>query len=319
MPTKTLPSPRNKPLSLRLHGERIAPIAQAAKMRLKDKDTTRFSRTEREEIARQIQASAASEVVDGVDFSRLTLETLLECRRWGGKIDFETLGPYLANYRTSHGDMTPDNLIPEDAIGLELAATFRRLFPYDRLVSLYDEYNGSEPGGTLTSTSAGAPFTDAAKRNFRNSLLELFRSNGAIPPDAKEGRDFLLIAESQKVTDAEKLVEALETKGLIQRNGQEVMFVNIDAENPLHMQIRLRTKNGRWLCEALDAATFLKPENPAITHIVVLPEYMRDQQDRVWEILRVLKIEPERYHNIFFDPLRASKDISRLIESVLGA
>jgi hypothetical protein len=82
----------------------------------------------------------------------------------------------------------------------------------------------------------------------------------------------------------------------------------------LHRSFYLRTKDGRWLCEALDASTFLKAENRRITHIVVLPEYMKEQQDKVWEILRVLHIAPHKYHNIFYDKTLPAEHIRHAIE-----
>ena len=110
-----------------------------------------------------------------------------------------------------------------------------------------------------------------------------------------------MISESEKIKDALVLVNRLEEEGHIERNGEEIFFINESAENADFKRIKLRNRHGKWLCEALDAATYLNPENLRITHLVVLPNEFKKQQDKVWEILRVLGIKPDNYHNIFFD------------------
>jgi hypothetical protein len=122
-----------------------------------------------------------------------------------------------------------------------------------------------------------------------------------------------MISESSKVPDAQRLVSLLETKGHIQRKGEEIVFVNNLAENPLHHRIHLRNSKGKWLCEALDAATFLKDENLQILHIVALPDYMKNQQDKVWEILRVLGISSHCYYNIFYSLDFTSSEIAQTV------
>jgi hypothetical protein len=221
----------------------------------------------------------------------------------------------------SAGRMKTDNLIPEDAIGAELAGTFRRLLPRAKLVSLYDEYNTSIWGHAdlRDGTSKIGEFSEEAKRTFHDSLVDLLKAHGGIAEAAVEGTDFVLLAESSKVVDAERLVQRLDRAGHIEYKGDEIVFVNEVAENPLYSNFTLRTKQGHWLCEALDAATFLKPQNIAVTHIVVLPDYMKVQQDKVWEILRVLGILPDNYHNFFYDSTHPPKQIARIIEDSFRA
>ncbi|MEI8092000.1 MAG: hypothetical protein WCG98_07555 [bacterium] len=74
----------------------------------------------------------------------------------------------------------------------------------------------------------------------------------------------------------------------IQEMGKEILFVNPNAENPKYRKITLRKQNGHWMCEALDASSYIKPENLNITHLVILPTNFKEQQDKVWEMLRVL-------------------------------
>ena len=138
---------------------------------------------------------------------------------------------------------------------------------------------------------------------FKEEVKSVLMENGAIKEGDKENKNFLLVSESSKQVDAEQLVEILHQKGLLkQGEGGSLYFSNPDAENPEFREIELRTDHGHWMCEALDASTYLKPENQEIAHLVILPDHFKKQQDKVWEILRVLGIQPENYHNIFFDP-----------------
>lgn len=294
----------------------VAAIADYARSLLERKrqhgKSTKLSKKERADIVTRLAAVESLKTHDGVNFSRIDISEILRQVQGSNMVEFETLGPYLAAYTSSNGVMTVDNLIPEDAIGLQLAVLFHRLFPTARLVSLYDEYNNSL--FSATGNAEPASFSDSAKQNFKHSLTELFVASGAISPHAVDGKDFLLLAESTKVADAAVLVSRLDSLGLIRREEEEIFFVNEQAENPLHRQIKLRAKSGKWLCEALDAATFLRPENVKIIHLVVLPAYMKDQQDKVWEILRCLGVQPEKYHNIFFDINRAPAHIAKVVE-----
>jgi hypothetical protein len=125
----------------------------------------------------------------------------------------------------------------------------------------------------------------------------------------------LLLAESSKVAQAKQLVAELDRFGFIQRQGLEIIFTPREPENPLYDRITLRTKRGKWLCAALDAAGFLDEQNRRIVHLVALPHYMKEQQDKVWEILRVLGISSERYHNVFYDASARPEMVVRTVEA----
>ena len=290
------------------HGHLLSKITTSLRLNPDSKQT--ISRTERALLEARISAIEEPKVRDGVNFSRIQELEVLRHRDKGAYIEFETLGPYLANYVTGGGVISKTNMIREDAIGLELAITLRKIFPDACLVSLYDEHNKK----TLNVTGAAGHFSKAAKKNFRDSLVRLFIESGALHGGAVEGREYILVAESSKLVEAETLADKLEARGHLIRKNEELLFSNPTAENPLHRQFSLRTKQGRWLCEALDAAAFIKPLNLEVTHIVALPEYMKAQQDKVWEILRVLDIKPHRYHNIFFDETSEPERIARIVE-----
>lgn len=299
------------------HGTNIAEVMKFIKELLAIKTSAghkaELTKQEIQAIVDYVYAKESHKIYNGVNFSRIQINKIYDQQAAGSPIEFETLGPYLASYIQYGGKMTKENLLPEDAIGLRLATVFRQLFPHARLVSLYDEYNSKIVYKESTSTEE-VIFTKRAINNLKSSLKQLLITTKALSKNPVDGKDFLFIPESEKASDAEILVQKLEKKGYIIRKEHGISFFNPNAENQLYRTIPLRTKNGRWLCEALDAATFLKRENLRITHIVVLPEYMKTQQDKMWEILKVLGIKPDKYHNIFFDESRSPEEIAKIVE-----
>lgn len=278
----------------------------------------------------EISSVAREAIREGVDFSKCQMDAVIRDHRDGLKVEFETFSPYLADYNTATGEIWADKLVPADQIGLKVGALLRRVLYRARMISLYDEYNSDmansadfwgKPTKQLDAGSKSAvdapqlEFTAEAKRGFRSSLKKLMSQDNLklIRAGDKEGKDYLFISESAKIKEAEILVEKLESQGLIKRDGQAINFVNKQAENPLYQEIPLRTKNGRWLCEALDASSYIKPENFEITHLVVLPKHFEEQQDKVWEILRSLGISSERYHNIFYDEKTPPETVERVV------
>jgi len=296
------------------HDEEIRYAKEAVKL---DVSNTKLSKQQLTTLAEYLNKLDQPYRFKGVDFSRAQISLLMNARSAGRPIEFETLGPYLADYLQYEGNMRASHLIPEDNIGLSLAGVMRRFFPSARLISLYDEYNVQK--GSIHRNKELAHFTERHKENFRSSLLALLQYAAVVPRDAVDGKDYLLIPESSRVVDADHLVTQLESRGFIFRRGDEIVFVNDEAENPLYQRVILRTKQGRWLCEALDAATFLKPENQRITHLIVLPDYMKAQQDKVWEILRTLDIPREHYHNIFYNPTMSPQTAVRIVAEVFEA
>ncbi len=247
--------------------------------------------------------------IDGVNFSKCQMDTLLaECKS-GRPLEFESFSPYLADYNRKTGDIWENMLVKSDEIGLAVAKTLREEFPEARMISLYDEYNSemsdsSDARGLPLRDAPQLPISDTAKINFKKNIENILQHRGVLKNDDAAGKNYLLISESEKVNEAEQLVARLENvngKNYLQKNGEAIKFINPDAENPEYSEITLKTKNGRWMCEALDASSYLKPENLQISHLVVLPDHFVKQQDKVWEILRVLGIEPDNYHNIFYD------------------
>ena len=277
---------------------------------------------------------------NGVDFSRCQMDRYVAASRAGKPVEFESLSPYLSDYNMSTGEIWRNNLTNTDKVGVAVAKSVRALFSNARMISLYDEYNSDIPfssdaygkplrhatdeeGNILKDEKGNAldapqlTFDPVVRENFRKSLENLFIEEGIIDPEKdRDGEAYLLVSESSKVRDAELLVQELEAKhaDLIRRDGQAIYFVNPNAENPLYAEIPMRTVNGRWLCEALDASSYLKPENLEITHLVILPNHFKPQQDKVWEILRVLGIPSTNYHNIFYDEKVAPDVVARTIE-----
>jgi hypothetical protein len=285
-----------------------ANLQQLAQPELSKKAAKRL----RAQLVRQLDEYEQPFINAGVNFSRAQISVIRQRYAEGKVIEFETVGPYLANYLASGGTMTLDNLIPEDLIGVRLAALFRTIFPKARLAALCDEYN-QVTAGQQVNDAIPEPFTQAQKQRFLASFKTVLTQAGALSEDATEWNEYILQAESDNAVLADRLVALLDEAGHIQNDKGALYFVNPEAENPLHQRFCLRTAQGRWLCETLDAAGFLQPINRDITHLVVLPSYMRTQQDRVWEILRVLGFTPSQHHNLFFDPEQPVDDMVRSI------
>lgn len=268
------------------------------------------------QLKKQLRDHEEEYVFSGANYLRAQVETVRNDYAAGVQIEFETIGPYLANYIDAGGVMTLDNLIAEDKIGIHLAVFFRSMFPKARLVALCDEYNEG-PALAVPEDSQSKAFTQAQRRAFMKSFEDILLKVGAI--SSRDSPDHLLLAESKQAEQASQLVSILRAAGYIEETKTGLYFSNPKAENPLYRRFCLRTPHGRWICEALDAAGFLNPINNDITHLIVLPDYMKAQQDRVWEILRVLGLRPSQHHNIFFDPMRPPRDIVASISQVFSA
>lgn len=275
-----------------------------------------------EKMKEELVSVEKEATVNGVNFAKCQMDVLTEEIDSGREFEYESFSPYLADYNMSTGEIWGNNLAKHDEIGIAIAKMLREKFSGARMISLYDEYNTNVPD---SSDARGVPTPDApqlvldeaTKTNFKKSFEELLRERGAIRENDNEGKDFLFVSETEKIQDAEKLVEMLENvpgKTYIKRKDDLITFTNPEAENPEYSEITLRTKNGRWLCEALDASSYLKKENLDKSHLVILPNHFEKQQDKVWEILRVLGIKPEHYHNIFYDENVAPEVITETIK-----
>jgi len=235
-------------------------------------------------------------------------------------VEIEGLSPYASDYDIKNWNIPIDNLVNSDKIWVWICKIVRDLLPKAVLVSLYDEYNTDMPDSQWFMWRPTAQIwewewtqismTEEWKWNFLSSIKSLLKHN-LVNTD----EDYLFVSESSKVESAEIFVKQLEDKWFIIRNGEEVFFINKKAENSEYKKIRLRTSKWRWLCEALDASSYLDPINLEKTHLVILPSYFEAQQDKVWEMLRCLWIEPTNYHNIFYD---WDADTEKVVESIRG-
>lgn len=279
------------------------------------------------------------ENIEGLDFSKAQLDDYVRAYQEGRSVEFESFSPYIADYNLATGEIDQDNLTNTDQIGLAVARMLREKFANARMISLYDEYNTDMPdssdvrglphremtddGGRVVDEKS-APQIEldpATKERFVASIKDTLEANGVIDSTQdREGENYLLVSESEKISDAEELIARLEAANpdSIQRNGEEIIFINPDAENQEYAEITLRNKSGRWMCEALDASSYVKTENLEISHLVVLPKSFKAQQDKVWEVLRSLGIEPTNYHNIFFDEDADPEQVVRVIEEQIN-
>lgn len=273
-------------------------------------------------LSAELQSLEQEAVREGVDFSKCQFSDLFEA---GLPVEFECFSPYLSDYNLATGEIWQDKLTNTDKIGLALAKMLRQKFPAARMICLYDEYNTEMPdtadmygrpsrqdrdrAGDLIKDSKGN-MKDASQIKLSNDIKLAFKSNieKLLPDDNK-----LLISESEKIKDAEVLVEKLDQAGFIKKDGQAIYFINQNAENPLFREITLRAPNGHWMCEALDSSSYIKPENIKINHLVILPNHFKVQQDKVWEILRCLGVQSSHYHNIFYEENNDPGTVTRVI------
>ncbi len=273
----------------------------------------------KERLDEELEIASKEATREGVDFSRCQMNKFVEDYKAGKRVEFESFSPYLADYNSATGEVWEDKLAPSDAVGVAIAKMLREQFPRARMISLYDEYNTDMPStadarGIPTPDGPQIEFSSAAKNRFRTDIEGLLRKKAVLKDGDIERKNYLFVSESEKIKDAEDLVKELAKGKHIRRDGQAIYFENPNAENPMYQEVLLRTKNGRWLCEALDASSYLKSENLEITHLVILPEHFKRQQDKVWEILRVLGIKPLNYHNIFFDEAKPPEKVVKMIE-----
>lgn len=245
-----------------------------------------------ENMSKELSAAQKMAITDGVNFSYCHMDSLTERYGKGMILEFDCIRPALYNYNFITGAIDKDKLVSIDIIGLEIAKLIKQEFAKSRLISFYDDYSNYE-------------FSELAQNNFKSNILKILIQNGLLNENDTENRDYYLLAESKAVSQAEELVARLENvngKSYVRRDGLSIKFVNEDVENPIYSVIDLRTAEGQWERWALDASTFLAPINNDIVHLVILPyNYFINEQDRVWEILRILGIESENYHNIFYD------------------
>ena len=235
-----------------------------------------------------------------IDASKCQMNEVIKAYKDGKSVDVESFSPYLKNYNVKKGTLN-EELTKEDKTGLEILKLLNKEFPNAQAVSLYDEYN--------TPYDQKEPFTQEQKDNFLQSIEDRLEKEGA--------KIDHFISESSKIESAKSLVDQLKTKGVIKEKGSGAIYFNDGQSQGGQFDehfFPLKTKGGRWMCEALDASSFLDKKNLEITHLVILPERFKIQQERVWNILKTLGIRPEGYHNIFFNPDSEPNEIVQKIQ-----
>lgn len=272
---------------------------------------------EEEELRKEIDRVESSEKIGGVDFSKCDFELIWKNYLEGDILEVDTFSPYLSDHDQRDGSFI--GLTKSEAIGLTMGKYLKTIFPKSKTVTLYDDYNNTlrdsnDIYGRPNRSGPMLAFSEQAKANFLINVRQRLREYKLIGESDKEGQDYYIISETSKIQEAEKFVGLLEAKGLVKRKGQEIMFVNSDSEHPFYQKILLRDSQGKWTCEALDASSFLNPVNTNRTHLVILPQSFLEQQDKVWEMLRLINISPENYHNIFYDENLSPEEVKSRIE-----
>lgn len=262
-------------------------------------------------------------------------------------VDLEAFSPYAYKMRGGDGKIKfdPEKIPREEVIGLALAVLCKKLAtsintPLREVVFL-DDLNDPE----------GIEITDAEKNQYVADIGEYFKSIGLIDGNDQMGQDILVIRESTQEGRVQDLITALEkcgqgeVKEVVTFDNQTneevkaVIFVpNSEFIDSLGIKDKSHRKNlkrgitlslnGRPLCQALDAATYLGSdgmtnENSQLIHAVFVDKRHDEQQDRVFTLLSALKIvRPETYHNIITDkdvisPDEAVYAVTRLLKKEL--
>ncbi|MFA6587562.1 MAG: hypothetical protein WCT08_00665 [Patescibacteria group bacterium] len=280
------------------------------------KRTEVISQPENQEVSREI-----------VDFEKCQIDQIIKAYLQGTQLEWESYSPYLSDHNLATGDILKENLPNIDKIGVAIGRYLREKFKKARMISLYDEYNTDLPDTTGPSGVPVDPLaknfekaggqgetkqialSDEVKENFKASIKQFLQEQGVIKNEDQENENYLLVSESSKTEKAPELIRALyqNNPGLLEGeglkeivSGEEVKDKTIRFNNGSESFV-LRSKQGRWMCEALDASAFLDAENRKIAHLVILPNHFKAQQDRVWSMLNSMGFKAENYHNIFFD------------------
>ena len=287
-------------------------------LRLNDRDPENQKLAENKETPEKIELQNVNESetdsenpqkVEMLDFSRCQIRELLTAILLKGlRLESEFWGAYMLDHDLKYGNIT--SLMNEEKVGLSIGKILNEIFAEMKVVSLFDDYNtglsdqidawGRPAANDENGVRAGQrSVSHESVQNFVQNMERIYNKWGI---QSKNG--FHFVSESSRQAPAEKLITELQKLGKIERtDSSEVFFVNPAAENKDLRRFKLRSKNGHYLCPALDSAGFLGKENfDEVVHLIILPsQQFSSQQDKVWEILKVLDLQPENYHNIFYD------------------
>ncbi len=301
---------------------------------------------DKKEILKSLDREIADKEREGkfgtLSLERCQMDDLLAGYQNGMRTEVDAYSPYLADNNMATGEILRNNMLVSDQIGLEVARVCKQQMPESIIVSLADEFHTfmqdrydsndqpirreyTKSQGVLHEEAKTLPMIHAepeVRKKFRDSVAQQLIDEGIAKPD---GSDVLVLSEFDKQKDVEEFVRRISEIAArpnapfsIEQKGEKMTLVSPDAENPLFQEIVLRNEGGKWMCPALDAASFIHPRNKEIMHLVVLPDVMKDQQDQVWEMLRLMDIEPQNYHNIYYDstatPDTVKKDLTELFE-----
>ncbi|WP_157110249.1 ElyC/SanA/YdcF family protein, partial [Nocardia anaemiae] len=292
-----------------VRGELIAPITASVREALEMRAANQSISALRNQAELDEAYQDAELEKGGVIYGRAQPEEIARAVAEGRPIIVETVGPYLVDY--PDGIITGENLIPTDRNILNASAAtieiLRRRYPRAdiRVACLWDDYNLRNPA-TGATRDPKRPFAEHERASFKAGQISLLQQFGILDENAVDGRDFFLVQESAMTEKALDLVGNLDDLGLIRRdpNDSRITFVNYNPENASHYQFDLRTRDGKWECEALDfakAITVLEAVGPDSVMVVPMGTVMARQQDKLWELLRAYGMHPQNLHVYLFD------------------
>lgn len=302
-----------------------------------------------ERMNAEIAAVEEEFTTDGVCFAYCQFGEIVKDYQAGRRVEIEGFGPYLRYYFSQLfvKEYAKVELTEEDEVGIQMMLAFLELMPDAKVVSLFDEYNfgttanvvgGGTPADISEHLTEGPGYergrlineSQILRDEFRKWVEGVLRAKGAIKKGAIEGpeADYVLVSETDKISDAKRLVNKLSDQGMIEGDvdsdtGEIWYQGNIrTCEDPRYLRIKLRDAEGHWECAALDASGYVdnpeekredKNRNANITSLVILPDDARPgktdfkvQRAQVWELLHALKDENDqpvfnstRVHDVF--------------------
>lgn len=256
----------------------------------------------------------------GLDMRYTWLDDIVAAMVNGGPfISATTLAPYIAHgVIGSNPKNLDEHLSAEERIGLCLGAILRDFASLShnvRIVAMLDD---------RTTVSSGQKASEHQLNHSIVELSEVLEKFDVIRPGDIAGKHYLLLRESEQIPAIATLIELLEQagSGYLDRFGGDVTFFpNQELIDKLAMRSQTRfreirrrgiaiMRDGKPTGHAIEAATFLDPNNREAVHLVFADRRFAAQQDKCYSLLRAAGVVSQgRYHGVCFDSQRLSPEV----------
>jgi len=216
--------------------------------------------------------------------------------------------------------LNPFSFQPEDVIGFELSAFFKRLSVIAQNIRIVIDIDDSidSTKRTLLPQQESDPYF--------LSLVHFTEQKGIITPGDINVKDYLFHRYSNYLKRVDLLIERLRksNKGRVSIDDEGNVYFHPDihlvtmsniqpkarVKEMLSKGILLKDAQGFPTKHALFTSSFLDPLNAYINFLFILDKKMRPMQTQAYILLRAMNIvQAERYHNISFDSQILSADL----------